>query len=75
MDGSDEVAAVDQAADCFDIIVQRPILEERCYVLTNERVRQRMVVCLEPKSRRTEDGILIVPAREFCTRLNVGDLF
>jgi predicted AAA+ superfamily ATPase len=39
------------------------------------RTRQRVVVCLEPKSRRTEDGILILPAREFCKRLNAGELF
>ena len=29
------------------------------------RIGQRVVVCLERKSRRTEDGILILPAREF----------
>jgi predicted AAA+ superfamily ATPase len=38
------------------------------------RVRLRVVVCLESKTRRTDDGILIVPAREFCERLNAGDL-
>lgn len=38
------------------------------------RVRQRIVVCLESKSRRTEDGILILPAREFCERLNADEL-
>ncbi len=36
---------------------------------------QRVVVCLELKSRRTEDGILILPAAEFCERLKTGDLF
>jgi hypothetical protein len=35
--------------------------------------RHRVVVCLESKSRRTEDGILILPARQFCERLNAGD--
>lgn len=39
------------------------------------RVKQRLIVCLEPKSRRTEDGILIVPAIEFCRLLKSGDLF
>ncbi|MFN8625229.1 MAG: DUF4143 domain-containing protein [Candidatus Binatia bacterium] len=39
------------------------------------RVGQRVVVCLESKPRRTEDGILIIPAREFCARLQAGDLF
>jgi hypothetical protein len=34
-----------------------------------------VVVCLERKSRRTEDGILILPAAEFCERLKAGELF
>ena len=33
-----------------------------------------MFTRLESKTRRTDDGILIVPAREFCERLNAGDL-
>jgi hypothetical protein len=40
-----------------------------------ERIGQRVVVCLEPKARRTEDGILILPAREFCARLQGGEFF
>ena len=39
------------------------------------RIKQRIVVCLERTSRRTEDGILIVPAAEFCGRLSAGDFF
>lgn len=39
------------------------------------RVKQRIVVSLERTSRRTEDGILIVPAVEFCGRLSTGDFF
>ena len=39
------------------------------------RAGQRVVVCLEPKPRRTEDGILILPAPEFCARLQAGELF
>ena len=39
------------------------------------RVGQRVVVCLESKPRRTEDGILILPAREFCARLGAGEFF
>ncbi|HVO28132.1 MAG TPA: DUF4143 domain-containing protein [Candidatus Margulisiibacteriota bacterium] len=39
------------------------------------RVGQRVVVCLEPRNRKTEDGILITPAREFCDRLSAGDFF
>lgn len=38
-------------------------------------VKQRLIVCLEPKSRRTEDGILVLPAKEFCTALKNGELF
>ena len=38
-------------------------------------IGRRVVVCLERKSRRTEDGILILPAAEFCERLRAGDLF
>ena len=39
------------------------------------RVKQRIVACLEPKSHLTEDGILVLPANEFCQRLKAGDLF
>ena len=39
------------------------------------RLKQRIVACLEAKSRRTEDGVLILPAIEFCERLAAGDFF
>jgi len=39
------------------------------------RIGRRVVVCLERKSRRTEDAILILPAAEFCERLRAGDVF
>lgn len=39
------------------------------------RVKQRILVGLEPKSYRTEDDILVLPASEFCQRLGVGELF
>jgi predicted AAA+ superfamily ATPase len=39
------------------------------------RIGERVVVCLEPKSRRTEDGILVLPAAELPERLRAGDLF
>jgi len=39
------------------------------------RIKQRLIVCLERTSRRTEDGILILPAAEFCDSLARGDLF
>ena len=44
----------------------------RSLAYDHPKVKHRIVVCLEPRSRRTEDGILIVPAREFCERLNAG---
>jgi uncharacterized protein len=39
------------------------------------KVKRRIVACLERTSRRTDDGILIFPASEFCARLNAGDFF
>lgn len=47
----------------------------RALAQDHPRIGQRMIVCLERKSRRTEDGILILPAAEFCERLKAGDLF
>lgn len=37
-------------------------------------VRRRAIVCLEPKARRTEDGIEVLPAATFARRLWAGDL-
>ena len=45
----------------------------RTLVLDHPKVRHRIVVCLESKIRRTEDGVLILPAREFCQRLNASE--
>jgi predicted AAA+ superfamily ATPase len=39
------------------------------------RVGRRVVVCLEPKARRTDDGIEILPAATFIRRLWRGELF
>jgi len=36
-------------------------------------VGERVVVCLEPKARRTADGIMILPAGEFVKRLGDGE--
>lgn len=36
--------------------------------------RRRVVVCLEPRPRRTEDGISVLPAEAFARRLWNGDL-
>jgi len=45
----------------------------RNLIQDHPRVRRRVVVCLEAKARQTEDGILILPALQFCERLNTGD--
>jgi hypothetical protein len=47
----------------------------RHLIQDHPRVGQRLIVCLERKGRRTEDGILILPAAEFCDRLGAGELF
>ena len=47
----------------------------RFLALDHPRIKQRVVVCLEAKSRRTEDGILILPAGDFTERLGAGSLF
>ena len=38
------------------------------------QVGQRLIVCLEPRPRRTEDGIDILPAQTFVDRLWAGEL-
>jgi predicted AAA+ superfamily ATPase len=38
------------------------------------RVKQRIVVSLDPRPRRTEDGIDILPWRDFCRRLWRGEV-
>ena len=47
----------------------------RALVQDHPRVKRRIVVCLEPRARRTEDGILILPASDFTRQLGAGDLF
>jgi predicted AAA+ superfamily ATPase len=39
------------------------------------RVGRRIVVCLEPRRRRTEDGIDVLPVADFCRELAAGELF
>lgn len=46
----------------------------RALAQDHPRVERRIVVCLEARSRRTEDGIEVLPVREFCARLAAGDL-
>ena len=47
----------------------------RALVQDHPRVKQRVVVCLESRERRTDDGIVILPASRFVARLSAGDLF
>lgn len=46
----------------------------RQLVQDHPKVGIRAVVCLEPRARCTDDGILIVPAGEFARRLEAGEL-
>jgi hypothetical protein len=39
------------------------------------RTTQRVLLCLEPRSRQTGNGILILSATDFHERLGAGDLF
>jgi predicted AAA+ superfamily ATPase len=47
----------------------------RQLVRDHRRVRRRIVVCLEPRARRTDDGIEILPAATFVRRLAAGEIF
>ncbi len=47
----------------------------RQLVRDHPRVGRRLLVCLEPKARRTEDGIEILPAHAFVERLAAGDVY
>ena len=47
----------------------------RSLVQDHPRTKRRVVVCLERQSRRTDDGIALFSATDFCERLSAGDLF
>jgi uncharacterized protein len=47
----------------------------RQLVVDHPRVGRRLVVCLEPKRRRIDDGIEILPATELIAELASGELF
>src|SRR5262245_53760311 len=47
----------------------------RALIEDHPRVKQRVVICLEPRARRTDDGILILPAGDFTRKLGAGDFF
>jgi predicted AAA+ superfamily ATPase len=42
--------------------------------LDHPRLKRRVLVCMEDRARRTEDGIDILPARAFARRLWAGEL-
>jgi len=44
----------------------------RQLVLDHRHVGHRVVVCLEPKRRKTEDGILVLPVKAFVEDLGAG---
>ncbi len=46
----------------------------RQLAIDHPRVKRRMIICLEPKSRVTEDGILVLPWKAFRDRLWGGEL-
>jgi uncharacterized protein len=69
---------VDFVVGDFDLAIEAKATADHLRGLRNllqdhPRAQRRVVVCLESKSRRTEDGILILPARQFCERLNAGE--
>jgi len=47
----------------------------RALIQDHTGVERRIVVCREPRARKTEDGIEILPAAAFVRRLWDGDLF
>lgn len=47
----------------------------RALLQDHPRVRERIVVSLEPRRRRTDDGILVLPAADFCQHLAAGEIF
>ena len=46
----------------------------RALAAEHPEVRQRLVVCLEPRARRTEDGIDILPAADFVRLMRQDEL-
>lgn len=55
-------------------VVSRHLRGLRSLIKDHPQVRRRVIVCLEPILRRTEDGIDILPAGEFIRRLWSGEL-
>lgn len=55
-------------------VVSRHLRGLRSLIKDHPQVRRRVIVCLEPILRRTEDGIDILPAGEFIRGLWSGEL-
>lgn len=47
----------------------------RQIVIDQPRIRRRVIVCLESKRRRTDDGIDVLPVAAFLEELSNGELF
>ncbi|HBH27526.1 MAG: ATP-binding protein [Desulfofustis sp. PB-SRB1] len=47
----------------------------RSLIIDHPNVKRRLVVCNEPKMRRTEDNIEIIPAHDFAAKLWNGEFF
>lgn len=61
-------------AKCSERIVSRHLRGLRSLMRDHPEANRRVIVCLEPLARRTEDGIDILPAAEFIRRLWSGEL-
>lgn len=61
-------------AKCSERIVSRHLRGLRSLTRDHPEANRRVIVCLEPLARRTEDGIDILPAAEFIRRLWSGEL-
>lgn len=46
----------------------------RAVIEDHPSVTRRVIVCLEPKSRITDDGIEVLAASEFCAQLAAGQM-
>jgi len=47
----------------------------RSLIIDHPSVKTRIVVCLEPRPRTTEDGIRILPAERFAREVAAGEIF
>ena len=55
-------------------IANRHLKGLRSFAQDHPEVARRVLVCLEPRPRRTEDGIDVLPAEDFAARLWRGEL-